>query len=478
MSLRLLLGLLITISPLPTLGGCGPNGDDNDVTDDDDLSDDDDAGDDDDSTPGVDPCSEIVTFETGLSPAREIWVDASAGSGGDGSAATPFSTLGSAAAVAAPGDAIRMLPGTYPGGNYLSDLQGTAEAPIWIGGVPGEDRPVIDASGQNEGLHLTRPRYLVVHDIEIHSAADNGVNTDDGGAFDDPEAARFVVFRGLSLHDVGPDGNHDCLKLSGLSDYWVLDSSFKRCGGGQSGSGVDHVGCHRGLIARNTFTDTSANAIQTKGGTEDIEIRWNRFENAGDRSVNIGGSTGLAYFRPPLSPTEPNAEARDIRVVGNLIVGAEASLAFVGCVDCVAAHNTIIDPDRWVIRILQERLSDETYEFLAVQNGLWINNLISFDRSELSTFVNIGPNTQEETFVFAGNLWYAHDNPGASTPDLPAPETGGVIGEDPQLAVDFSIPAGSPAGGAGVSEGMQWLPGDITGRCYADPPSIGAWEVP
>ena len=447
--------------------------------DDDSGSDDDDSGsDDDDATPGSDPCTDILTFETDLSPTRELWVDVAAPAGGDGSTTAPFSTIGSAVDVAGPGDAVRIRPGTYPGSNYFSDVQGTETEPIWIGGVPGEDRPVIDADGSNEGLHFTRPRYLVVHDLVVHSATDNGINTDDGGAYDDDQAAHHIVFRGLEVRDVGPNGNHDCLKLSGLRDYWVLDSSFSRCGGNGSGSGVDHVGCHRGLIARNTFSELGASGIQCKGGTEDVEIRWNRFDDAGDRSVNMGGSTGTQYFRPPVSETEANAEARDIRVVGNLIVGAEASLAFVGCVDCVAAHNTLIDPENWVLRILQESTTGALYEFLPVQGGRWINNLISFDRSELSTFVNIGPNTDEETFVFAGNLWYAHDDPAASTPDLPTVETGAVIGLDPLLEPDHSIPEGSPAAGAGDAEGSTWLLGDITGRCFANPPSIGAWEVP
>jgi hypothetical protein len=53
-----------------------------------------------------------------------------------------------------------------------------------------------------------------------------------------------------------------------------------------------------------------------------------------------------------------------------------------------------------------------------------------------------------------------------------------VIGLDPLLEPDHSIPEGSPAAGAGDAEGSTWLLGDITGRCFANPPSIGAWEVP
>ncbi len=454
--------------------------DDDDTTDDDDSAgDDDDAADDDDATP-PDPCSDIVTFETGLTPARSLLVDPLAPVGtGDGSEEAPFGSIEEAAAAAVPGDAIALLSGTYPGSSSIADLHGEAGAPIWLGAAEGA-APVIDATGESQALHLVRPRYVVVHDLEAFGAADNGINTDDGGAYDDVDAARYVVFRDLFLHDVGPDGNHDCLKLSGLDDYWVLDSTFERCGGDGSGSAVDHVGCHDGLIARNVFRDLSANAVQNKGGSTDIEIRWNRMDDAGDRSVNMGGSTGLQFFRPPVSETEPNAEARRIHVLGNHIVGAEASLAFVGCVDCVAAHNTIVNPDRWILRILQERLSDDDYEFEAVRDGVFANNLVWFDRSALNTFVNIGPNTDAESFSFGGNLWYAWDGPGASAPDLPGTQTDPIIGEDPAFAgdpvLDGTLTVGSPAVGAGLAGGL--LAGDIEGRCYAAEPAIGAWAAP
>jgi hypothetical protein len=317
--------------------------------------------------------------------------------------------------------------------------------------------------------------YLVVHDLEIAGASSNGINCDDGGDYADPTAANHVVFRRLDIHDIGGTGNQDCLKLSGLNDYWVLDSSFARCGGGLSGSGVDHVGCHRGLLARNVFSEHSGNAVQSKGGSEDIEIRWNRFADAGQRSLNLGGSTGFDYFRPPLSDTCPNAEARNIRVVANIFEGSIAPIAYVGCVGCVVANNTIVDPDNWIIRILQETTTSGSYEFEACKSGVFVNNLVYFNRSELSTYVNIGPNTASETFSFANNLWYAHDNPAQSEPTLPAPETNGIYGLDPGLNGEYRVAPASPAAGAGIA--TEWIWGDLSGACFADSPTIGAFEI-
>jgi len=446
---------------------------DDDVGDDDVGDDDvgdDDVGDDDTAM----ACDEIVTFETGLSPTSEIHVDPKgSNSKGDGSAKNPYATIVHAAGQATPGTAIVVHQGTYGGGNTIYDLHGTDTAPIWIGGAPNQNTPVFD--GGSEGIHLIRPNYVVVHDLEIRNAADNGLNCDDGGEFANPLAAHHVVFRDLYIHDIGGTDNQDCLKLSGLNDYWVLDSELHDCGGNLSGSGVDHVGCHHGLIARNFIHDNSGNAVQCKGGSEDIEIRWNHLQDCGERAVNMGGSTGLTLFRPPLSKKTANVEARDIRVVANHIEGTWASLAFVGCVECAAVANTIVDPENWIFRILQETTSKGGYTFEECRDNEVIDNLIYFDESALSTFINIGPNVQEKTFVFSHNLWYAHDNPANSTPSLPVAETAGIYGQDPGFTTGIQIDAASPANAAGVA--YAGVTGDYAGQCYDDPPSIGAYEA-
>jgi hypothetical protein len=418
-------------------------------------------------------CDVIQTFDRGLVPDTEIHVATSGNDNtGDGSINDPFATIGRAAQEAVPGTAIRVHSGTYTGGTFLSDLAGTPSAPIWIGGAPGEERPLI--SGGSQGLHLVQAKYVVIHDLEVSGASANGINSDDGGDYGDPLASHNVVFRGLDIHDIGSGGNQDCLKLSGLDDYWVLNSEFENCGGGMSGSGIDHVGCHQGLIARNVFRDLSGNAVQSKGGSEDIEIRWNRFLESGARSLNMGGSTGFEFFRPPLSMVAANAEARDIRLVSNLIEGSDAAVAYVGCVGCVVANNTIVDPHNWILRILQETTTTPDYTFESCREGVFVNNLVSFDRSDLSTYVNIGPDTEAETFTFANNLWYAWDNPSQSEPNLPVTETNGIYGLDPGLDSAFRIEDSSPAAGAGQDTSWTW--GDLDGACYDSPPSIGTFE--
>jgi hypothetical protein len=219
----------------------------------------------------------------------------------------------------------------------------------------------------------------------------------------------------------------------------------------------------------------AGNAVQAKGGSAEIDLRWNRFVDGGARTLNLGGSTGFEFFRPPLSETQPNAEARNLRAVANLFEGSDAAAAYVGCVGCVVAHNTIVDPQHWILRILQETTTEPPYVFEACRDGVFVDNLVSFERAALSTHVNVGPNTAPATLEFASNLWYARDDPGQSQPSLPAPETDGIYGVDPELGPDYRIGPGSPAAGSGQPTPWTW--GDLDGACFATPPSRGAFEA-
>ncbi len=168
------------------------------------------------------------------------------------------------------------------------------------------------------------------------------------------------------------------------------------------------VGCHDGLISGNSFL-SGGNAVQTKGGSENIEIHGNRFVQSNGRAANLGGSTGFEFFRPLLSTTEDNAEARDIRLVANVFDRPAEAIAFVGCVDCLAANNTVYLPTMRIIRILQETVSDETYTFLPASNGNVVNNVFFFTRAQVENdgrAINIGADTSADTFTYTNNLWY------------------------------------------------------------------------
>lgn len=429
-------------------------------------------------------CAPPPLFADGRTPERVLHVAAGAAAGGDGSPGAPFRSIEEAAAAATPGTAIRLGPGTHANAQYVSGLRGTAEAPIWIGGEPGGPRPVI--SGGAEALHLTRPAYVVVHDLEVTGQTANGLNVDDGGDFADEAAAHHVAIVDVFVHDIGAGGNNDCIKLSGVNDVAVRGARIERCGPG--GSGVDHVGCHRAVVARSTFDGAMATAVQAKGGSTDVDVRDNRIRITGARAINLGGSTDLALFRPPLSMAAPNAEARRVRVYNNAITAMTASatpFAFVGCVDCLAAHNLVRGQQRWHVRILQETATQGGYTFEPAAGGRVLHNSFVFDASTLSTAVNAGAGTSPATFTFSHNLWYAANDPSRSAPVLPVAEAGGVTGrpsgyvnvpDDPRAPIP-SPPATGSAEHEARPARLPEVPGTLDGACREGATTIGPQEA-
>jgi hypothetical protein len=338
--------------------------------------------------------------------------------------------LRAAVAAAEPGTRILLAEGSYGGGFHFARLRGTAAAPIVIASADPAKRAVFRDA--DTGLQLSAPAYVELADLEFTVLYRNGLNIDDGGARE-PGTAHHVTLRRLVVRDIGGGGNEDGIKLSGIDDFSVEDCTIERWGG--AGSGIDLVGCHRGVIAKNLLrhnTPPNANGVQCKGGTSEIAIRANRFEYAGGRGVNAGGSTGRQFFRPRIAGAGPHAEARALTIEGNTFVGGQCAVAFVGVDGAVVRFNTIERPARWALRILQE---NRAADFAPCRGGVFEDNVIVFEAARWAEGgVNVGTGTAPETFSFARNWWFCIDRPKQSTPKLPAPEQGGVYGLSPEFA--------------------------------------------
>jgi hypothetical protein len=341
-----------------------------------------------------------------------------------------------AVARAKPGSRILLAPGEYTGGFHFRDLHGTPRQPILIAAADPSRPPRF--SGGGSALQLSDVSHLELRDLAFAQAEGNGLNIDDGGTYETP--SHHVTLRNLRVSDL-PSGNNDGIKLSGLEDFRVLDCTVERWGG----SGVDMVGCHRGVIEGCTFREGGDSGVQGKGGTSDVAIRGCRFENFGGRGVNVGGSTGLPFFRPPVAkvPAGQRYEARNLTVEGCTFSGGEAPVAFVGVDGAVVRFNTIVHPRRWALRILQET---RTPDFVPCRNGLVESNLVVFRSDQwFEGGVNVGSGTRPETFRFRRNFWFCSDRPERSAPKLPTPEAEGIVGQDPRLQADYQVAPDSPA---------------------------------
>ncbi len=310
------------------------------------------------------------------------------------------------------GDVLRIAPGEYPGGNHVVGVKGLkvqaldpAQPPMFKGG--------------QVGWHFSRCPGLHFSHVKVSGQSDNGINLDDGGA--EKPLVTGIVVEHVEVTEIGPKGNHDAVKCSGLTGATIQDCRIE----GWGGQGIDFVGCHDSVIRRCHFVGregfSATAAVQLKGGTSNVVVEHCMFDDAGQRPVNAGGSTGLPFFRP----LGAKYEARDLVLRHNEIRGSQCAVAFVGVDGAVFEHNTVIDPSHYIIRILQETKEEG---FVPCRNVVVQNNRFTFRRGGLRGEVNVGEGTAPETFRFLNNHWLAEDDPARSRPRLPVEEVGGKYG--------------------------------------------------
>ena len=375
----------------------------------------------------------------------------------------PWANLQTAATASSPGDTILFHSGTYAGGQYVANLAGSSTGWITILVAPGDS---VTISGGGTAWQLSDPAYVAIEGFVFEHQTLNGVNIDDGGDYSTP--AHHVRIRRCTFREINATGNNDLLKLSGLDEFEISDCTFED--GSPGGSGLDMVGCHSGTITNNSFARMGSNAIQAKGGTAELTIARNFFLHCGERTLNLGGSTGLAYFRP----TDAPYEASDLRVWSNVIVGSNAAIAYVGAINVDVINNTIVRPQVWVTRILQETV--DPLRFIECGENSFRQNLIV--QGMIRTETNVGPNTRPETFLYADNYWHNFQDSSWSGPILPVSDPGLVLGSDPQfvdsITHNYRLEPTSQATGR-IWSAVQPLE-DFDGTPYAMPRSAGAFE--
>ncbi len=386
------------------------------------------------------------------------------GDGGDG---YQYSTIEQAAEYAVPGDTIMVHTYVYQGGMTITGLKGNEDNYITIMAAPGAEAII---SGGSSGIHFIDIAYVNIIGFKFRDQTGNGVNIDDGGSYDTPSHNIHII--DCQWLGMNATGNNDELKMSGVDVFTIKDCLFRD--GSPGGSLIDMVGCHSGNIYHNEFINGGSNSIQAKGGSRNILITRNKFQNGGLRSINIGGSTGLEFFRPQ----GVSYEANRIIVLSNLFLHSQAPIAFVGATECHVENNTLIMPEKWAVRILQETTLPE---FDPCGNNFFRNNIIYFNNAASAYSFNIGPNTAPETFTISNNLWYNIDNANWSGPNQPVNDPDMILNQDPLFKnfseMDFSLQSNSPAIGNGWYDlSISSVRIDFIGNEFNRPPSIGAIE--
>ena len=461
----------------------------------------------------------VITFESEKTPTREIYIAPHGNDiNGNGNIDSPYKTVLKGMEFATQGTAIRIMPGEYNEHIYHSSLHGTEAKPIWIGGVPGMERPRM--VHENGFINISGGSYVILHDMEVlhptpYRSGRHGIHVNCGcgpvyldpddpntinlDSYNNPEATHHFVFRNLYVHHIGDSP----FKLSGVYHYWLFDCEVAYAQQGLRGSGaIDNVGSHNATVAYNYLHHSIGIGIVFKGGSSNADIYNNLNIDFGACGVQMGQQTGKRFFIPPLHtlPENERYEAKDIRTYSNIFIGGGYSInegfigstpfTFSGSVNCYAVNNTVISPSGYLFRILhQELIFDPDYPSAprltnngATNHGTISNNIFYYGK--LTEAINIGHDTEPETFTVQNNLFYNTDNPNSK------PDFGRLSAENSFFYTDphfedvsnynFTLKSNSPAIKVSVDvqfvtkDGIPFATEDYERRPFKNSRSIGA----
>jgi len=373
---------------------------------------------------------------------------------------TQYNSLRSVRLLIKPGDTIIYLSGIYNGGERIENLRGNEDG--WIT-IMAEHQERVIIHGGSTAFHFTDASFVRLTGFTFTSQTENGVNIDDGGSYDTP--SHHIEIKECYWRDISATGNNDMLKMSGVDDFKIENCRFTN--GAKGGSLIDMVGCHRGRVTGCYFANGGSNSVQVKGGSSDITIERCRFVEAGERAVNIGGSTGMEYFRPKGN----SYEAERIQVWSNIFEGNGASVAFVGSADCEVINNTITGSRMYVFMILQENRQPGMKK---CSGNRFINNIVIFDALNRPA-INIGPETIPESFILSNNLWFNPRDTSRKAIQTQLPERNQIGNANPLFTdSNYSIGNNSPAAGMGMK--VNGPEKDFNGKPFRNIRSIGAIE--
>ena len=318
---------------------------------------------------------------------------------------------------ASPGDTIRIMPGSYNSRLYVSGVNGLPGSMIKVIAHDPANRPVFTSDGA-ACFTLSNSSYITVDGI---IAEHGGTATQGSNNIEFPNSNHMIIKNSVSRY-IDHNGNSDAYKFTSSNNILMYNCVAQNWADG--GSGVDIMNNHNSLFMRNTITfptmpaNQAANGFQPKGNDAyQSGFYKNTFEDGSSRAQQFGGSGGSSGW-----------EAYDMVAMGSTFHLGEAAVAYVSSTDCVFDYNTIVDPEKWVMRILKEGGPYQT------ANNTFRRNLIYY--GNVSSVQNIGANTLPATFDYAENYWYKWTNPGGSIPSLPGGETDPAGGVDPQLDAD------------------------------------------
>jgi hypothetical protein len=271
---------------------------------------------------------------------------------GDGSRARPLRTIRAAwrrvphnqAGERTGAYRIRLLPGEYAGA-YLDrpDDQppvsaGTAATPLAIESDDPDNRAriVCHAAGDCQNLTLFRIQYVYLQNFDIlMDRTFGGTPVSESGDALQCDGCSHLLVRNMQIRGIRREAQTETVKLNQAQHVYIEDSDIS----GAGDNALDAVAVQYGHIVGNRIHNANDWCAYVKGGSAELIVEGNRFDNCGTGGFVAGQGTGFQFMVSPWL----HYEAYDIRIVNNLVSNVEgAGMGVNGGYNILIAYNTMM----------------------------------------------------------------------------------------------------------------------------------------
>ena len=370
-------------------------------------------------------------------------------------------SIDDALAGAGPGTCINVRTGTYRGG--FSMPSGADGSPVVLRAADGPLTAVIDASGLGRPAVTMIGRHMIVDGFDIVGMPTGGGNQTVVIRGGDGDVGRGVVLRNSRI-----TGGHNHLKINQMPVGVVVEGN--EFFGNYSHIPISITGAEGLLLARNHFhgwDNGGDSAIQIKGGSLDVRVEGNVFENVSGAAavLALGGGCGASCDNDP-----DHYGARRVVATNNLFLNVGRAFEGYACLDCAVVHNTVVNPG--TVAKLGSAASGGVTRTTA--NMTIMNNAFVHTSGGMLTVIQIN-DTAAEGLRMEHNAYY---NGGSAVPFGDAPATSTRVEGDPQFEPESYVPSASSP----LLDAAETVPFDVGADHQGNPrgarPDIGAFEAP
>jgi len=310
-----------------------------------------------------------------------------------------------------PGDEIMLMPGKHRAATLI-DIRGTEDAPIRISSLD-PDRPAV-INGDRFGIALRRCRFVIIENLLIDGARQTGILMDDGDNQSMPpwmneRPSGHHIVRDVAINRIGDTGARHAITIRAQRDVLIDGCAMQGWGG--AGIWIGHSELVRITSCRFRRLREFAHdiGIYICGGTIDVNISHNYFDDPGTYGVKIGHRLrGSEFGGQSIDDAEPGTlfDARKVTIENNVFRGTECAISMSHLERCVVRANTIDSPRQIVFSLMHNHVDARFAGHVRTNIS---GNLINVRETPTPrAVVVLNPMSRAEV-TFGVNLWWSPD---------------------------------------------------------------------